>query len=271
MEVDHQSIDECKEGDGDAFLALHELGAAAAADSRLPNVDGPMPFSGSEHHLPPPRPTLIDAPVCALCRCVGAPLVSPCLAQPVDSAGKPRCALCPTRLTNCKGKLHKHGNGLICQRCYNNTRRPHHTPSESLTPPRSHKRKEPPTGQPPSTPTTILSPPSPPPTLPTILTHGTSLRSSTRTNRATAASWDHLARDSELDQWELKRGGFYQHDTAESLKCSFLDEKRVRLRHSAERIARAELTALGIDASPLRLAAIKLLRTSTGEGLQEIH
>ena len=71
-----------------------------------------------------------------------------------------------------------------------------------------------------------------------------------------------LAQDNELDQWEQKRGGFYQHDTAQSLKCSFLDEKRVRLRHSAESIARAELTDLGIDATPLNLAAIKLLRSS---------
>jgi len=84
-------------------------------------------------------------------------------------------------------------------------------------------------------------------------------------------SWLELALDRELDQWEQKRGSFYQHDTAQSLQCSFLDEKRVRLRHSAERIARAQLSILGVDATSLNLAAMKLLRTATGEGLQEIH
>ena len=112
---------------------------------------------------------------------------------------------------------------------------------------------------------------APPPLRPSWNTHGTSLRSSSRTSRATATSWLELASDNELNQWEEKRGGFYQHDTAQSLKCSFLDEKRVRLRHSAECIARTELTAVGVDATPLRLAAMKLLRSSKGEGLQEIH
>ena len=36
MEVDHQSVNVCKEGDAGALLALHELSAAAAADSPLP-------------------------------------------------------------------------------------------------------------------------------------------------------------------------------------------------------------------------------------------
>jgi hypothetical protein len=80
-----------------------------------------------------------------------------------------------------------------------------------------------------------------------------------------------LASDNKLDQWEKKRGGFYQHDTALSLECPFLDEKRIQLRHSAESIARVQLSRLGVDATSLNLAAIKLLRTSKGEGLQEIH
>ena len=74
-----------------------------------------------------------------------------------------------------------------------------------------------------------------------------------------------------MSAWEEKRGGYEQHETFRSLKCSFLDEKRVRLRHSAERIARAELSALGVGATRLRLAAIKLLRSSQGRGGQEIH
>jgi len=40
MEVDYQSIDECKEGDAGALLALCELRDAAAAGSPLPAADG---------------------------------------------------------------------------------------------------------------------------------------------------------------------------------------------------------------------------------------
>ena len=101
--------------------------------------------------------------------------------------------------------------------------------------------------------------------------HGWSFVPSSRSSRGTADSWLDLAINDELKQWEEKRGGFFQHDTAISLSHSFLDEQRVRLRHSAEWIARQALHTLAIDAAPLRLAAIKLLRTATGEGLQEIH
>jgi hypothetical protein len=80
-----------------------------------------------------------------------------------------------------------------------------------------------------------------------------------------------LALANELNRWEIKRGEYYQHDTAQSLRCSFQDEKRVRLRRSADRIARAELSSLGVDAISLRLAAIKLLRSSKGKGEQGIH
>jgi hypothetical protein len=117
----------------------------------------------------------------------------------------------------------------------------------------------------------IAPPPLPTSPAPHFCTHGTSFRSSSRSSRATAASWFEFALNSELDEWEKKRGGYFQHDTARSLRCSFHDEKRVRLRHSAERITRAELFSLGVDTSSLRLAAIKLLRSSKGEGEQEIH
>jgi hypothetical protein len=71
--------------------------------------------------------------------CVGAPVVSAGPVQPVDSAGKPRCALCPTRLSRCKGKLHTHEKGRICQGCYDSTRRPASTQPQPSTPCRSHK------------------------------------------------------------------------------------------------------------------------------------
>jgi hypothetical protein len=97
------------------------------------------------------------------------------------------------------------------------------------------------------------------------------VRSSSRSSRATAASWLQLATNDELKQWEEKRGGFWQHDTATSLTCSFEDANRVRLRHSAESLARTSLRKLDVDTSKLRVAAVKLLRTSHGRGQQEIH
>jgi hypothetical protein len=49
-------------------------------------------------------------------------LVFACPAARVDSAGKPACEQCGRRLSSCKGKLHRHGSGHICQHCYNQAR-----------------------------------------------------------------------------------------------------------------------------------------------------
>ncbi len=157
-----------------------------------------------------------------------------------------------------------HGVGRACKK-HSIPEKPSPATALDAAPVRSHKQQ--------STPPVLIAPPPPlpAPPQPSFRTHGWSRRLSSRSSRAAAASWLELALDSELDQWEHKRGGFYQHDTAVSLRCSFLDEKRVRLRHSAERIGRAELSALGVNATSLRLAAIKLLRASNGEGEQEIH
>ena len=136
---------------------------------------------------------------------------------------------------------------------------------------RSHKRARSDPGKLPAAPAVIIAtPPVPTPPKRSFHTHGSSLHPSTRTGRATAASWLDLAVNDELREWEEKRGGFYQHDTSKSLVCSFLDEKRVRLRHSAERIGRAHLSAVDVDATSLRLAALKLLRASKGRGEQEV-
>lgn len=186
----------------------------------------------------------------------------------VNDYGQQLCEKCGTRLNRVKHTT-KCSVGKKCHpRCKSKGR-----VTDSLAPPlstpiRSHKRKESPTGQQQSTPSLIIAPPPP---HCSWNTHGASVRSSSRTSRATAASWWQLACDSELDKWEKKRGGHYQHDTTQSLKCSFLDEKRVRLRHSAESIARAELTAIGVNATTFNLAAMKLLRSSKGEGEQDIH
>ena len=117
--------------------------AAAAVDLHLPSESSSSSqshVSKREHHLTPLQLALIDAPVYALHWCTCVPLVPVCPVQPVDSAGKPKCALCPTRLSNCKGKLHQHKIGRICQRCYNGTIRQPHADPRSSTPARLHKR-----------------------------------------------------------------------------------------------------------------------------------
>lgn len=190
----------------------------------------------------------------------------------MNEYGQQLCELCGARLNRVK-HTHKHGPGHACHpRCKPSKRAVDGGALDSTHPARSHKRARPGSGQQPISPAVLIAPPPLPiPPQPSFCTHGWSRRPSSRASRAAAVSWLELALDRELDQWEQKRGGFYQHDTALLLRCSFLDEKRVRLRHSAERIARAELSTLGVDATSLRLAAIKLLRSSNGDGLQEIH
>lgn len=61
-------------------------------------------------------------------------------AQPkTDGNRNQLCEKCDRRLSTVKGKLHKHNDGRICQRCYNNIRRPSCSESPPSTPPRSHK------------------------------------------------------------------------------------------------------------------------------------
>jgi hypothetical protein len=216
---------------------------------------------------------LIDAPVCCECLCAGAHLLSAAPAARVTSAGKPACERCGVQLN--RVKHHRpHGAGRACApRCKSSSSA---ADAASLPPTpaaRSHKRSAPDSGKQQALST---APPPPTPTLPlhkqaTWHTHGWSLHSSSRISRSTAASWLDLATNDELKGWEEKRGGFWQHDTSTSLPCSVLDEKRVRLRHSAERIARQRLSELSVDCTSHRLAGMKLLRTRHGQGLQEIH
>lgn len=189
-----------------------------------------------------------------------------------DAAGRQLCEICGRQLA--KVKHHRpSGAGRACTpRCKPQKGGNLLASAPTLPPPRSHKKGASNPGKERPAPAVLIAPPPLPPTPPPFFhSHGTSFRPSTRTSRATSTSWLELALDSELNRWEEKRGGYFQHDTALSLQCSSQDEKRVRLRHSAERIARAELSSLGVNATSLRLAAIKLLRSSKGEGEQEIH
>jgi hypothetical protein len=67
-----------------------------------------------------------------------------------------------------------------------------------------------------------------------------------------------------MRQWEIKRGGFYQHDTN-------LDTVRDRLLSGSEQLGSDMLCEQGVDSSSLQLAALKIVRMAPGEGEQEIH
>src|ERR1700733_11115130 len=129
MEVDCSPLNERKEGDIALLLHAIEHDDVGSTDFSLQPPHGQMRISRLAHPFPPLKLTYSDSPVSVVYCHLGAPLVSACLKQPKDTAGKPRFALFPPRLTNCKGKLHKHEKGLICQQCYDNTRRQPHTES----------------------------------------------------------------------------------------------------------------------------------------------
>jgi hypothetical protein len=194
----------------------------------------------------------------------------------MDAAGLNQlCELCGARLN--RVKHHRpHGVGRACREHQGYSKAVLSSAAAPAVPPsgpvRSHKRARSDPGQLPPLPLLhIAPPPLPLPFQPTWHSHGWSLHPFSRNRRATAVSWLDLAKNDELKQWELKRGEYWQHSTETSLVCSFLDEKRVRLRHSSERIARALLSDIGVDATSLRLAAIKIVRASCGQGQQEIH
>jgi hypothetical protein len=91
--------------------------ASAASDAGKQTAGGRQ-----YHHVPLSTFSLYGAYWYCVLLCEGAVLVSSRPAVRVDSAGKPACELCGRRLADTKGKLHAHGPGHICQRCYNRTR-----------------------------------------------------------------------------------------------------------------------------------------------------
>ena len=216
------------------------------------------------------------AAMCHAYCCVGAPHVPSCSGPRVDSSGWPACELCGRRLSTCKGKLHKRDPGRNCHCCYTKASRSLFAAPPAPSPPevmakRSHKRARSDPGERVAAAAPALPPPLPLHQQATWLTHQWSLQSSCRSSRSLAASWLTLSCSDELREWEVKRGLFWQHSADAALPCSFLDEQRVRLRHGSDRLGRQLLSTLGVDATRLQLAAVKLLRTRQGQGQQEIH
>lgn len=104
-----------------------------------------------------------------------------------------------------------------------------------------------------------------------MLSHCWSLRRLCRRSCVLAGKWMDLIKSGELRAWDEKRGKFWQLDTQIHLECSHMDQLRVSLRSGTESFFRQVLRTHSVDADPLRLVDIKLLRCAHKEGLQEIH
>lgn len=162
--IDSTAVDSATAAAASAMSDLSDLAPSAIA--------GQLQIWRLAHLFPPLSLMLFNAHgSCAHC-CVGVPLVAAGLLPRRDDFGYQLCELCPTRLNRAKGKLHLHPPGKICQKCYDNTRRPSSAavtvlfaqPSTSV---RSHKRKagsDP--GQQLHLATTVVASPSPAPPIP---------------------------------------------------------------------------------------------------------
>jgi hypothetical protein len=210
---------------------------------------------------------------------IGAPLVLSCSSPRKDSSGWPACEDCGRRLSTCKGKLHKSGNGKICQSCYDK----HRGKVATAAPVAPLIRLPSPQ---PTAAMDIAPPPSPiskllhtqtvlPPLLlhdsPTYYSYLWSLHRSSRQSNVLSTGWGELIKSGELKAWEEKRGKFWQMDAEKELECSHMDQLRVSLVGGSEAFGRQVLRAHSIDASQLQRGDMKLLRCSHKQGLQEIH
>ena len=202
-------------------------------------------------------------------RCAGAPLATAGAKPRVDSDGQAACEQCGLRLSRCKA-THKHGVGHACHpRCPPERLRKQQQ-AAGLAPPlpavagRSHKKDR--SGNTaPATPHELHGPQQHSP--PFYRTRDGAISASARSGRACANGWLELAADDELRSgWRRLSCGCDELDTAQALRCSFLEEKRVRLRHCAARIAREVLTSHGVVATEglLRMGAVRLLRIPKG-------
>lgn len=71
--------------------------------------------------------------------------------------------------------------------------------------------------------------------------------------------------------WTEMRAQFFEQNMRQPVKCSFLEQQRVRVVRTAEVVARDLLHSLGVDESTLQLSDIGCLRTDHNIDLQEIH
>jgi hypothetical protein len=147
------------------------------------------------------RPALIDAPMYVLYCCVGSPLAGVGLHPRTNDYGQQLCEKCGERLN--RVKHHRaYGPGRACHpRCQSQRRAADDTAPVPTAAARSHKRASTNPGKQQTAPAVLIAQPPPPASpRPSFRTHGSSLRSSSRSSRATAASWLELGRDGELNR-----------------------------------------------------------------------
>jgi hypothetical protein len=278
MEVDWGAIEEVKETSDGAHLTAGGSTNGRSEDFPMEINSGQMQILLWGYQGVPPRLTLVDTLLSCVCFYVGAPSAGECLKARVNDYGQQLCEICGTRLNKCQGKLYKKPPGLICHLCYNDPERTSRLPSAAPPPDRSHKRKQPPTGQLiENSALSIISLPS----FPISLRNSTTwpkqrfqLIPANRARRANMTDWSRLVKETgsgAFNGWEEKRAGFYEQNMRQSLSRSILEQQRVRIVTSAENLARSLLHSLDVDESSLRMDDIECLRTDPKIGLQEVH
>ena len=112
----------------------------AVANSAAAASAGEVQIPPSGHHLTLGFRMLTYAPVSCACWCVGASMVGGGVPRMDESGTNQLCEECSTRLSRCKGKLHKHENGKICTPCYKREQG-YQLPSSSQTAITAHKSR----------------------------------------------------------------------------------------------------------------------------------
>ena len=121
MEVDTHT--ERKEESDGTLVQVRARDEDGSPDSPMQIDHGQSLIWRLAHPFPPTPRMLIHAPVSCACWCIGAPVVLAGTGMPRMDGKHQLCEECGTRLSRCKGKLHKHEKGKICQACYDETRR----------------------------------------------------------------------------------------------------------------------------------------------------
>lgn len=115
METDTNAVDDamCDSPAAVAAAALVALPAStpAAAGEQRANM-------GSAHHRAPSNHSLSGVPRSVALLCAVESVATPGAKARRDSDGQPICESCPVRLSRAKGKLHLHGPGHVCHKCY---------------------------------------------------------------------------------------------------------------------------------------------------------
>jgi hypothetical protein len=289
MEVDYRAVDEHKESSSGAVLHSPQPLSLPPFESSVLSPPGQQQIWKGCPTLSKLKQVLIDAPVCALCWCVDAPLVQSGASPRMDLYRNQLCELCDQRLS--RVKHHRVcGAGRACHpRCKPSKHASDATSVSSAVVARSHKRSQLDPGQQTSLDVT--------PPLPLLPVHHTSLSSphqqssslfdsaswpshrwqfayGNRARTAMCNSWHSLVSTQDsggFAGWTEMRSQFFEQNMRQQLLSPRLEHERQMVVSSAEKHARNLLSNLSVDEQQLQLSDIGCLRTDHNIGLQEIH